>query len=103
MGIPFKAIFDVGEKLFSAARERKRTADAARFEHGKQQFLMAFVTKARTANVCRLGLRPMPGTQEFGYCESLVRDGLLDREIITERYFLKSSWRGYDGEGHRPC
>ncbi|HXB67040.1 MAG TPA: hypothetical protein VNY05_02285 [Candidatus Acidoferrales bacterium] len=103
MGIPFKAILDATGKVLLAARRRSYTAEVARFDHGKQQFLMELVTKARTANVCRVGFRPMPGDIRFEYCESLFRDGLLDRDIMTGHYFIRSGESDHDLQGHRPC
>ena len=102
-----KVLFEAGKLAVGQAVHwlRKKREDERRrhFGYGKQQFLMEFITKARTANVCRLGTIPMPDTQEFGYCESLVADGVFDRDTMIGCYFLKPSGSWQDGETHRPC
>ena len=103
MGIPFKAILDVGEKLLSAVRRGSKDEKRTMFEHGKQQFFLEFVTQSRNPNVCRLGYRPTPGKTDFEYCESLFRDGFLDREIVTGRYFIRSTQSELDAQVHHPC
>jgi len=90
MNIPFKDVFGLGKELLSGARRKKQAAERDRFEHGKQEFLMNFVTIARTRPGAN-GFRPTPGTIEFGYCESLTRDGVLKRDILTGVYILPVS------------
>jgi hypothetical protein len=101
MAIHLKPVFDLGKKIFSAIKKKEHDQEREKFEHGKQQLLMLMVTESRSPAVCRCGYKPMPGTVEFEYCESLVRDGLLDREILTGGYFIRSAERGL--ELHRPC
>ena len=88
MSIPFKDIIGVGERLLSTVRSKEKKAEQDRFEHGKQEFLMEWLTVFRK-NPGANGMRPMPGTLEFEYCEALTRDGALRRDIITGMYCLK--------------
>jgi hypothetical protein len=83
----FSDIAGIGERLFSAIRGHGQAAERARFEHGKQQFLMQWVTDARTRGAN--ARRPIPGAIQFRYCESLTGDGFVDREILTGYYILK--------------
>ena len=96
--MPLKTIIDAGKqtvafagKVVSWSQKKKEKEDRGRFEHGKQEFLMNFVTVARQHQ--GNGYRPTPGTVQFEYCESLTRDGYLDRDIFTGYYILK-------GPGH---
>jgi hypothetical protein len=84
-----KPILDAAAKGWSAIRDSNRSAERAKFERGKQEFLMQLVTKARTANAPNLGFTPNPGTLAFEYSEALVQDGFLEREILTGTYYLK--------------
>ena len=96
MGI--KDVFDIGKGLVAGGKQRRVNAERTRFEHGKQDFMMEIVTKARTLNVTQLGFScPNPGTVEFEYCEALVGDGFLERNILEGKYFVKSP---YSRDGH---
>lgn len=96
--MPLKMIVDaakqaaelVGQAL-AWSQKRKGKEDRQRFEHGKQQFLMEWVTLARQHR--GNGFKPTPGTVQFEYCETLTRDGDLDRDVLTGYYILK-------GPGH---
>ena len=88
MNISFKEIVGLGKELFSAVRSKEQKAEQDRFEHGKQEFLMQWLTVFRK-NPGANGMRPMPGTLDFEYCEVLTRDGALRRDIITGTYCLK--------------
>ena len=48
---------------------------------------MQWVTDARTRGANTR--KPIPGTIQFRYCESLTEDGFVDREILTGYYILK--------------
>jgi hypothetical protein len=96
--LTFKMLFEsvkqvtaVAGRFISWSEKKKEREDQRRFEHGKQEFLMNFVTLARQHR--GNALKPTPGTIEFEYCEALTRDGYLDRDIFTGYYILK-------GPGH---
>lgn len=96
--MPFKMIVDamkqtaaVASQALSWSQKKKQKEDHQRFEHGKQQFLMEWVTLARQHQ--GNGFKPTPGTVQFDHCEALTRNGYLDRDVFTGYYILK-------GPGH---
>ncbi len=84
-----KQVVTIAGQAIHWAEHKKEKEAREHFEHGKQEFFMRFVIQARSPTVIRPAYRPMPGTTEFAYCESLVKDGLLERDIITGHYMIK--------------
>jgi hypothetical protein len=87
MGLGLKEIVELGEKLLSMARLKTRDTERERFEYEKQQFLTQWVTEIRK-HPDRNSFKPMPGTAVFDYCESLTRDGILERDVVAGVYTL---------------
>jgi hypothetical protein len=64
--------------------------DVLRFNHRKEQLRMKLETAQRTKNVTCFGF--MPTTDEVPLAEALVREGFLDSDIQTGRYFVRTLW-----------
>jgi hypothetical protein len=80
-----KDVYDIGRDAFSAAMHRKERAERERFNHLKEQLRLGLEARQRTLNVTRFGFTPTPN--QVPYAEALVREGFLEPDMHTGRYF----------------
>jgi hypothetical protein len=95
MPISLKDIVSVGTSALSWISSSRKKQEQEAFEAGKQLFLMELLTHFRQGKGS--AIRPTPGSMQFAYCEVLVRDGIMARDIISGVYWIKS----YDSEMNR--
>lgn len=99
MLISVKDVFAAGSNVLSRITSSREKRERERFNENKDLFLMELLTSFRQGN--GTAIRPTPGTVNFAYCEALVRDGIMTRDVMSGVYGIKSI-PGGDGEG-RPC